>query len=285
MKKILTGSQKSFLTNQQPKTPLGNSDNAIITTDGKNLLIKNLQTVAELGDDFETLAINKKTRRVVKAASTGLALMNYKGTWNAPVDPTDSRCIAYAALPSNPTPGDVWEIEFPTATITLSTGLVIPPAGKFTKGLGYPEALDNRPFIHGDLLFFNHSGTWEIVEKGNSEIPRGLVIYDFSGVTVTVAGVDRLFGYGFPGTSPIKYGDTRRFVSPAINGRYDITPLYFTSHGITNGYKRSAHFLDMMGINNGSGHATFYSNTGGDVIIAGASSSDMLHAVATRINL
>lgn len=168
MKKILTGSQRSTLNGRQPKTPIGSGNNAHITTDGTNLMIKNLDTVAELGDDFETLAINKRTRKVVKSpgGAGGSSMMNYKGDWAISVDPQDSRCLL-GPLPANPEQGDSWTLKT-SGTFHAKTSF------KFTHG-NYPDELRDVAFVPGDILFFDYDSTWRVIYAGNPAFPRGTI--------------------------------------------------------------------------------------------------------------
>lgn len=229
MKKILTGSQKSFLNNQQPKTPIGSGNNAHITTDGTSLMIKNLDTVAELGDDFETLAINKRTRKVVKSpggaggAGGGTSFMNHKGTWTATADPNDARCLG-ASLPANPAPGDAWVID--------SSGFSFPDSMKFTHG-NYPSELAHVGFIVGDTLFFSHDNKWRIIPTGHPSFPRGYIridIEDIFGDPVTIPANDSVafgFSYSAPHTSKV-YGDSR---ATATSGGWNAYTILYALSG------------------------------------------------------
>lgn len=79
MKKVLTGSQKSFLNNKQPKTPLGNNNNAMITSDGNNIMLKGLPTVSTSASPFKSVVVkDNRTNKLQVMESTALATKAYR---------------------------------------------------------------------------------------------------------------------------------------------------------------------------------------------------------------
>lgn len=280
MNKILTGSQKSFLNNQQPKTPLGNSDNAIITTDGKNLLIKNLQTVAELGDDFETLAINKKTRRIVKSpGSSGSALtfnaplaesngevsfaldaLVYRGTVTIPKVSTDGRLFGAwpAALSfANAIPGSFWQINL---------GVGGPRHGRFTLGAtDVPNDLTTVSIVEKDYLIYTQDLKWRLVSSSNRiDYVRDTVVVDMVDLTITPAGIEIDFSIDSPWTSRIN-NDTRLVNGPAFEMSL-LAILWTTNNGGSSNFEPAYQVaVNTSGTTNGN--LIIKSLTGADIVV------------------